>query len=1327
MKQYIMPNIKKFNDFESLDEYVTSSSIYMNFSKEEKISFEQILQPGKTMIIAEPGMGKTFLLKEIVKRATSFGKNALYIEVKKFERELSKSEIENKISEGENNEVTGIFWTGRFEFNDNKNNIICIDALDELLPSKRASIIEGIKLILKEYPKMQVYCSCRKQHYKANLKDTFGNFTYRYIEAFTVDQVLEFLRARDSEGLEEIIMDIFKSKNKDMIIQTPRYLDMLIRILNEKKETIKYQEISRGKLFEKFIYMQLENELKINNQQQEMRQTKELVKRVLEKLALVMAIYQTNVIKKEELMSFFDGINSTLSIVFLSQIDFGLLYERSLLKDNLDRDETIQFENAEIQEYLAANEIVRMGHLEQTIFDLCVNDVLRTVYPAWHNTLKFLIEKKPMIAISMVQLLVQRSGRIQDEELHQTISSVNRNEISLAEREMVFNLIFRYYQDNEKALPGAIAVNLSKLYIPNRHSLVLGELTDPKLKNLSIVNQNNIAVISGEIMTKNPEEIEFWKKKIGCLDWNKHESIAIEVVYALGKIKDIEVVKKLGIEKLAFGKRMRSYLISACIEADLENKYSIKMFIDGIKNKEWLAKYGISKLKKNTSIRMILESLRKDREFLIRFIDDLKDFSDNGDSFLKNLFDVWDEKIEEDIILITQYMVLSDENWQYENVDFWKRLLKKAQEKNVNFIIKLTEKLMEKQGGNVYCLIRFLGYTLTKEVVGFFISTLSIFENGRDVALKTLVNMRFEFVDVYEAGREYFKSEYDEMDQTIKDEQLLDDKSERLYEIFKRKLGSEGTGYYTDVFSFYYQNRMDIKIKNEDKARLKQLIVTVLDEVEPKKHKLEINERTDNSMNYTTSNLIMIFGDCLMLIREFDIEVKKYRSKVVEYLPFADSEKLNAIFELLSDVSDEEANYLIAVYDGQREDGLAEYAPGNFVDVCAKFNEKKGAGIIKKMVENNSVSIYTRNKALKTLNDIEVAKDYTMEMFEKYKEGKYKDISVTANSILIDKYEDISAINWRIDELISRAFSYIRPEGTYTVGSRESELGTRNFATPIIRLSKPIYIENINKLIDAAFDVYDKGKEYHEYAYYLWKIVTEYYTNLKYLRSFSYLRKFINEIEGKYLNRGAFKSFSYSFSELKNDYLSYLGKPQSFEDCIKMYNRIKENKYIEVSNTSELLEVIVSVLENDVKRWIESEGAYSFIQKSTGMQEDLIQKTIVTQLENGLLKRGIRCAEIRREEQLLDNKRPDMLVSYGFIGPVLIEIKRADNREVHNPEERRKYRSKLLQYLKATRAEYGLFLLFQINDKFSVDEYVKELNITYKEDNNIIIKGYKCI
>ena len=123
-------------------------------------------------------------------------------------------------------------------------------------------------------------------------------------------------------------------------------------------------------------------------------------------------------------------------------------------------------------------------------------------------------------------------------------------------------------------------------------------------------------------------------------------------------------------------------------------------------------------------------------------------------------------------------------------------------------------------------------------------------------------------------------------------------------------------------------------------------------------------------------------------------------------------------------------------------------------------------------------------------------------------------------------------------------------------------------------------------------------------------------------------------------------------------------------EVIKAYKKSKENEYITVNSSLHLLEIVKDSISNEIRNWIEVEGAYKHIselaKKDTNINaEDFIQKSIKSQIELSLVKKGLRHTDIKikREEQTLDDKRADFTVNYGFIGQVLLELKLSHNYE----------------------------------------------------------------
>ncbi len=265
-------------------------------------------------------------------------------------------------------------------------------------------------------------------------------------------------------------------------------------------------------------------------------------------------------------------------------------------------------------------------------------------------------------------------------------------------------------------------------------------------------------------------------------------------------------------------------------------------------------------------------------------------------------------------------------------------------------------------------------------------------------------------------------------------------------------------------------------------------------------------------------------------------------------------------------------------------------------------------------------------------------------------------------------------------------------------------------------------------LLNESFSIYKKEGYYLPYAQYLWDIVVSYFHNLRETKSYIHLKDLEDYIL-KHSSEEGMNWFKYKLHKLRAEYMRYIGKPQSIAECIKKYNKLKEAQYLDIVTSTDLVELVKRVINEDLKRWVEDEGYYRVIQKARGQQETLIQETIKTQFENGLLKRGLRNkCDIIREHQLLDGKKIDFLISYGFTGPVLIETKRLDNQEIVNDRKRKEYKKKLLQYIKATQSALGIFLIFRINDKYALKDYLPKVKEVYEDcHNNVEIMELDCI
>jgi hypothetical protein len=188
-------------------------------------------------------------------------------------------------------------------------------------------------------------------------------------------------------------------------------------------------------------------------------------------------------------------------------------------------------------------------------------------------------------------------------------------------------------------------------------------------------------------------------------------------------------------------------------------------------------------------------------------------------------------------------------------------------------------------------------------------------------------------------------------------------------------------------------------------------------------------------------------------------------------------------------------------------------------------------------------------------------------------------------------------------------------------------------------------------------------------------------------------------------------------------------------EAVRKYSEMKQKNYLRIGSAFALMEMIKDVINIDIRRWIVDEGAYRFINDLARKQkrqaaEDFISKSIKSQIELALLKRGIRETEIRREEQLVDNDRIDFSVSYGFVGTVLIELKLARNDEANaNRKRGREYVEKLKKYISGSCSDYGIFLVFNVDETLKDDVFIEQmqgLQVLYQNEKNIAVMGMNC-
>jgi hypothetical protein len=368
------------------------------------------------------------------------------------------------------------------------------------------------------------------------------------------------------------------------------------------------------------------------------------------------------------------------------------------------------------------------------------------------------------------------------------------------------------------------------------------------------------------------------------------------------------------------------------------------------------------------------------------------------------------------------------------------------------------------------------------------------------------------------------------------------------------------------------------------------------------------------------------------------------------------------------------------VYEGNRTDDLANYSPENFVETYKLYGFPEAEPILLAMLEDKKIDIHIRQSIADALPPHILYAD----LLQKYMADQ--------SDPLNEKFLALLILRHRAQEMMKKGWQRVmeKADTTEVTGDRDSFLGTdlewnkNSVEAALIHTDRSIACDE--RLLLKSAELTEKGKKTQ--ASYLREIVFQHLTQLKEHGSFEPLVKierFLNENK----DRGDLHWFEYKLSDLKRSYLETIARPSNIMGSIKRYNTTKEKDYLPIATPEELLETIKETVETDLRRWVEKEGAYKSInelaqKKNRKAAEEFIQKSILAQIELSLIKKGFRSSDyrIKREEQLPDDKRLDITISYGFVGSIVLELKLSHNSEAKaSTEKAREYIQKLHQYL----------------------------------------------
>lgn len=1321
---YIEPNISVYSSFDEahkdLDLFGNSS-----FLSKKQVRFNDLLNLKRCFVVAEPGYGKTRLLWEMISKCCEIGKKGVYVDLKSIKRDMS---IQDFILDIIKNSASTSHMTKDFNLKDSDNVMICFDALDEVAQDHFYELVEKINLFLAKFNKIQIFISCR-WHYFEKYKNLFLglNFNYSRLTEFSEQQVRDYLvKCKIEKKIIDKLIDILSAGKSCPIITTPRYLELL-SVFIEEKDCQQVYSVSRTELFEFFIYRQLEIEDKRLNTQK-----RELVKRVLEKLALIMEIYQVNSITKDQLMTFFDDLSSDLKLNLLNQVPLEVFYDKTLLKDNGD---TLEFHNTEFQEYLAAKEIMRFGRKDQVLFDLCIDQELNEIYLSWFNTVSFLVDLdisllKPLLDIG----IATKRAKLVGDEYFRLLTITNVDKLSIKERETIFIRVFDYYQETLMWLPNDIAERLV-YYFDRTHRKILKAYVEKKYskeeENNRVVLLSNVALLIRYLLRADKvsgKDKDYWINKmlVFANDKSSTEVLRRNALNSLSYSRKTLVLKYLKDIWNSSNQSLREIILVLCEKINPDQDISVQYFIKGMRRESTSiqARNGIYKVKNKRGIQAILESIIQDEKVMIAFLDYSNTFGNQDDALIENIVKVYDKKIEAQLKIIIQKAYESD-RWYLADDSFLIRsitLILKQQDRK--YLFELIKNIKKK----LFPMEKLFSILLDKDLVDGFIKELSKKTDGKYFAARVLFKAKTTSGEdgegIYEMGRKYLINEYSQIEREVNKNKQIPTEEKKLYDEFKKKLEPEPGKYFPDVFRYYLNNSKKIErlVTCSDKKRLSDLINNaILKHIDPAKQKLTSQRQAGGGYSYTTSSAMPIFSDAIRVMRELNLIIRdEYRQKVIDFIPFAYNDTLNGIFRLVKDIKFSEIRSVLNVYKNKKDD-LWRHSPESFIQTCEKYNFQGALRILLQFIHYKDFDIHVRMQAIRVSVNLGMGHRDLNKLFKLFVGSNNEEVrlALIANKLLIERFHDDKAIRWRIKELQEKQLKIKDPLG---FSRFDDEIGSDDFIKPLIALRDTIYLSDMLLILDNLFKLLEMGEEYKNYAEYLWRVIYGYVDNLKEYKSYGPLKK-LEECLSKNGNKKGVNWVGYRFIQLKKTYLEFIGKPSSINDCIKKYNKLKTEQYLELTNPLRLKEEIIDVIDSEIKGWVSGEGKKLIINKD----ENVVQKILKMKFENSFLLRGFRKNEVLliREPQLSDDKRVDFMISYGFVGPIVLELKLSSNQDLAAQKltEKESYKN-MVHYMKNYKAHFGIFLIINNQDwgQDKWEEKIRKIESAYQKIEHVEVK-----
>jgi hypothetical protein len=814
----------------------------------------------------------------------------------------------------------------------------------------------------------------------------------------------------------------------------------------------------------------------------------------------------------------------------------------------------------------------------------------------------------------------------------------------------------------------------------------------------------------------------YWRKELLSFvgDTNDNGVLQRYALRALQGLKDPSVIAELPPALMQSDELIVRALLTLCTQVAPENPVSLSYFFEATRRGEIHGRYGLYAIKGRESLKAFLETLYTDDAFRQTFLDKSSIFKDQDQVIADHIEAISDPHILElcknVIVRSFHFNFAHDADRSVFILGLGKLLKKKLPDFFSTIINDIRTSGLP---SSLFFTRSFFARLVDKEDVPSFLNAMtSVGEQMSAFGVMQTVkfSQRINAEEIFEAGRQFLSEYYAQWDQ----QRASPDPHKvayqrRILDEFRAHLEPAPGQFSMRLFAFYMDHvkELDPIISPEERSRLTILIIgSVLKLIDPIEYDLTaIAETPGHIMSYNISSNISLFGDALRVADHLGLDVSEFRQRVINYIPFAYGDHLRAIFNLITQISAAEMAPVIEVYKQHKSD-LWRHMPSNLIDTVERYHVVDAVPVLKAFVQESALPEYARRRAMTVGESLAPDEQFLKEIVGAYQNStdpQESAVATTALDLLIAGHADPGAIREKLRMVTERASPFTHIRGMHAVGPLEEEIvGGRGFAGPLMKLKTAGFEQDYLALLDSAIFLWQKGKDFYQYAQYLWDIVFAYFDNLKEHGSYEPLKTLEKKLTTIQDKEGA-NWLSARMVQLRRGYLAYLGKPQNITEAIRKYNLVRQSDNKKILNSEDFFQQLKEIMETDLTRFIQAEGAYDLLlsgrvfKNKRQQYEKLVQKTLTSQIEYFFMRRGFQIQPYR-EPQLLDDKRTDILIRYGFLGPVVIEVKLTSNSDMRTskPEQSRSFLS-MKRYMEGYSASHGIFMIIDNEEGANLD------------------------